>query len=117
MVENTCSHERIFAEKMKKFPLKGLFWDLDIFGKFRKFRFSFFRPQMVRNMLKRALPKNSLRKMKKFALEGIFWDLEIFGKIQKNLIFVFRPRIIGNMLKRDLPKEFLRKMKNKKIPP
>ena len=38
------SNQKIFAKKwkMKIFPLRGLFWDLEIFGKIHNFRFLFF---------------------------------------------------------------------------
>ena len=53
-----------FCEKMKKFPLRGLFWDLEIFGKNFKFLIFVFWSRMVGNMLKRALPKEFVQKIK-----------------------------------------------------
>ena len=55
-----------YCEKMKnkKFPLRGLFWDFEIFGKNFKFSIFIFWPRMVGNMLKRALPKVFCRKTK-----------------------------------------------------
>ena len=50
--------------KNKKIPLRGLFWDLEIFEKKIKLQIFAIWSRMVENMLKRALPKEFVQKIK-----------------------------------------------------
>ena len=106
----TCSF--FLRKNIKNFSLRGLFWDLQNFGKFSNFDFCFWQ-RKVGKMLKFNLPMIFCKKsnLKKNPL-GEFSGTKKFSKTS---MFIFWHILkVKNMLRCTLPKEFLQKKSNLK---